>query len=411
MPTLILTLPFPAGTAAPEYDYVLSPDGLALGSHGRAGASMLPAQTQRGVEVVALLPARALSWHRVALPEKVLRNMLSGRTDAARARTVLAGVLEERLLDDADALHLAVFAAAPASDAGNAWVAACDRTWLRNQLQALETAGLPVERMVAECTPLPQGAQLFISDAAAPAQMVLCTPQGVGLMPLQDAGIRLAQAAAGLEVFAEPAVTALAEQHFGSAVALQTRAQRQLLAAQSAWNLAQWDVAASARGRLAKRMGSFWQQLLGAPTWRPARWCLLGLLLVQVAALNAQAWSQRTLLAERRSAAQAVLTQTFPDVQLVVDAPLQMQRAVDDLARARGMAAGADLGRVLAVVTPLWPAGSTLQGIELDGNVVRLRGSALDDTLAQGLNAALDGQGMGARLQQGTLVIAPKEAR
>jgi general secretion pathway protein L len=412
MSTLILTLPFPTGTNAPEYDYVLSPDGLVLGSHGRAVASMLPAHTRRGLEVVALVPARALSWHRIALPEKVLRSMLAGRMDAARARSVLSGVLEEQLLDEPDALHLAVFAAPPEGESGNAWVAACDRAWLHGQVQALEAAGLPTDRIAAECTPQETGdARLFVSDAMAPAQMVLCSPQGVSLLPLQDAALQRAKAASALHVFAELAVVALAEQHFGNTVALQTRAERHLQAAQSAWNLAQFDLNASARGRVAKRMGTLWQQLLHAAAWRPARWCLLALVLVQLVAINAQAWHQRKQLEEQRSAAQAVLTQTFPDVQLVVDAPLQMQRAVDDLARARGVGVGTDLGRVLALVTPLWPEGSALLGIELQGSVVRLRASALDGGAAQRLNAALETQGLRARLQGDVLVIEPQEAR
>lgn len=412
MPTLILTLPLHAETAASEYDYVLSPDGQQLGSHGRAVASMLPATPGRGVEVVALVPAQALSWHRVALPDKVLRSMLSGRIDAARARTVLAGVLEEHLLDDAAALHLAVFAASPEGDNGNAWVAACDRRWLLAHLQALETAGLAADRIAAECAPLAAGsARLVVSDAATPAHMVLCTPQGVSPMALCDAGIRLAQATPDLEVWAEPAVMALAQQHFGPAALLQTRAQRQLLAAQTPWNLAQGDLIASARGRLAKRMGSGWQHLLHAPAWRPVRWTLLALLLVQVAVLNAQAWYQRSLLADTRSAAQAVLTQTFPDVQLVVDAPLQMQRAVDDLARARGQGAGTDWGRVLAVLAPQWPAGSALQGLEINERQMQLKANNLDTTLPERLKPALDSQGLRAQVQGGLLVIEPKEPR
>jgi len=362
--------------------------------------------------VVAVVTAQALSWHRITLPEKVLRGVLGGRMEAARVRGILAGVLEERLLDEADTLHFAVFAATPADDAGNAWVAVCGRAWLQGSLQALEAAGRPVERIVAECTPTATGtAQLYVAGSDSAAQMVLCTPQGVSLLPLQDAGVHLAQATPQLQVLAEPAAVALAQQHFGNQVTLQPRAEQRLQAAQSPWNLAQLDLTASASGRMAKRLGSFWQQVLHAAPWRPARWALLALVLVQLVALNAEAWYQRSLLADKRAAVQAVLTQTFPDTKLVVDAPLQMQREVSDLARARGMGSDTDLGRVLALLSPLWPSGSQLQGMELSGKQVRLQASGLDASLLPRISAALDSQGLRGRLQDGALVIEPKEAR
>ncbi len=132
MSTLILTLPLANAAPPPEYDYVLTSDGQQITAQGRTAASLLPATAGRGAEVVAVIPARALSWHGITLPERVLRSMLSGRIEPARARGVLAGVLEEQLLDDSEKLHFAVFGAPPAAsgDAPRAWVAACDRAWL-----------------------------------------------------------------------------------------------------------------------------------------------------------------------------------------------------------------------------------------------------------------------------------------
>jgi general secretion pathway protein L len=413
MSTLILTFPLTTGNGAPEYDYVLTPDGLQLGAQGRASAALLPAQPGRGTEVVALIPARALSWHCISLPERVLSSLLRGRLEPARVRGVLTGVLEEQLLDDAEQLHFAVFAA-PAAEAGaapRAWVAVCGRAWLQSSLQALEAAGHRVARIVAECTPAQPGtATALLSGEMQPAQMLLCTPQGVSLLPLLPASLALAQAQSSLEVFAEPAVMALAEKHFGSRATLQTHGQRLLQAAQSPWNLAQLEFSASRGGRFFKVLASFWQQVWRAPQWRPARWSVLALLLVQVLALNALAWRQRALLDDKRAAVQAVLTQTFPEVRLVIDAPLQMQRAVDDLARAHGVGSGTDLGRVLSIISPLAPPGMRLSAITLTSKQLRLGATGLDPATVTNLTAALDARGLRAQLQDGQLVVETKEA-
>ncbi len=414
MSTLILQLPLhSAASAAPEYDYALTPDGLQLAAQGRAPASMLPAQAGRGTDVVAVIPARALSWHRVALPQPVLRSLLSGRMEPARARAVLAGVLEEQVLDDAEQLHFAVFAASDdGGDAPRAWVAVCERPWLQAALQALEAGGHRVGRMVAECTPTQAGAaRLLLSGDMQPAQMLLCTPLGMSLLPLLPNTLALAQAQSPLEVLAEPSVMALAEMHFGSQAILQTHAQRLLTAAQSPWNLAQLELSASPGGRFLKRLTRTWQHLLNSPQWRPARWSLVALVVVQLAALNALAWQQRSLLTEKRSSIQNLLQQTFPEVQLVIDAPLQMQRAVDDLARARGVGSDADLGRVLSIISPAAPAGMGLTAIELSGKQLRLSASGLDPAAASQLTAALEARGLHAQLLDGQLRIEAKESR
>jgi len=414
MSTLILTLPLSSAAATPEYAYVLSADGLTVAAHGQAAAPLLPAQDTRGSEVVALVPARALSWHLITLPERVLRSLLSGRMEALRARGVLAGVLEEQLLDEPDRLHFALFAApeAQAGDAASSWVAVCDREWLQTHLQALEAAGYRASRIVAEATPsAPDTALAVLGNAMEPAQLVLCTPQGVSLLPLLPATVGLALAQPALDVVAEPAVMELAQAHFGNQVRLQSPAERALEAAQSPWNLAQLELSASPGGRLLKRVGAGWQQFLQAPAWRPARWGLVALLLVQVLALNALAWQQRRLLDAQRAAIDDVLLQTFPDQRLVIDAPLQMQRAVDDLARAHGVASDVGLARVFSIIGPQVPDALRISAIALTDQQLLLTVTGLDDANTAPLQAALEAHNLRATVQSGQITITPKDAR
>ncbi len=63
---------------------------------------------------------------------------LGANQQTPRLRSILEGLLEDRLLDDPAQLH---FALQPGARAGSpVWVAVCDRSWLRDHLQALEAA-------------------------------------------------------------------------------------------------------------------------------------------------------------------------------------------------------------------------------------------------------------------------------
>jgi general secretion pathway protein L len=108
---------------------------------------------------------------------------------------------------------------------------------------------------------------------------------------------------------------------------------------------------------------------------------------------------------------QTMLQQSFPELQLVIDAPRQMQRAVDDLARARGIGSDAYLGRVFAIIGPLAPKNLGLSSIDWSGQQMQLQATGLDANSAQPLSAALEARGLRARLQDGQLSITPKETR
>ena len=139
MSTLIVFLSPPGAPPAADYRYALTLDGHAVTDHGSVPLALLPHTGRTGGDVVAVVPARALSWHRVTLPKGTGAN-------SPRLRAVLEGLLEERLLDDPAALH---FALEPGHRPGQpVWVAACNRAWLQASVLALESANRPVARIV-----------------------------------------------------------------------------------------------------------------------------------------------------------------------------------------------------------------------------------------------------------------------
>ena len=319
-----------------------------------------------------MVPASRLSWQRVTLPRGV-------GPSAPRLRGVLDGLLEDQLLDDTADLH---FALEPGAQGGaSAWVAVCDRAWLAAHLQALEGAGRAVHRIVPELPPAdgplrllvtgePERAQLLMSGAGVPggAQALPLAPGALALLPPPAAD------APPPELLAEPAVAALAEQTFGGTPAIESATQRLLRASRGPWDLAQFQFSQGGRARAAKRAGALWRDFVHAPLWRPARWGLALLLVVNLIGLNLLAWRTQDELAARRAANQALLTETFPQVTVVVDAPVQMTREVANLRQATGAASARDLEPMLQAFGQLALVQQAPAAIEFTAGELRLKG-------------------------------------
>jgi general secretion pathway protein L len=376
MSTLILTLPLARPGPATEYSFALSSDGHSATRHGSASAALLPDPGRAG-EVVAVVPARALSWQRVPLPQGI-------GAQSPRLRAVLDGLLEERLLDDPAQLH---FALQPGARPGApAWVAICDRAWLRDALAALEAAGRPAARVVPVYAPGPTASGQAEMDALGTPEDAHWAitgqgaDQGVVLLPLSGAALALAGALTTGEnappARAEPAVAALAEQVLGRPVLLHSASARALQAARSDWDLAQFDLASSGRTRALRKAGTLAGALLRAPQWRAARWGAGLLVLAHLLGLNALAWQERGALAAKQQAVRNTLTQTFPQVKVVVDAPVQMERELTLLRHTAGGMSGRDLEPMLAAASALAP-GQLPTAIDYSAGELRLRGTTL----------------------------------
>lgn len=373
MSLLLIALP---PSLAGSYEFATSRDGQDAATHGSAAPALLP-PAGRGVEVVAVVPAAVLSWQRVQLPKGI-------GPGSPRLRATLSGLLEEQLLDDAENLHFALEAGA--SGGGAAWVAVCDRAWITSHMQALEAAGRVVNRIVPELSPRTGSLRMHVTGVAERAQILAtgdAVPGGVQVLPLGPGALALLpQSRDGdqqgetkpAELFAEPAVAALAEEHLGRQPIIQQMADRLLEASRSSWDLAQFEFSRGGRARAAKRAGALWRDVMHAPAWRPARWGLVLLLLAQLVGLNWWAWETRTDLAERRQRINAALQQTFPQVKVVVDAPVQMSREVAALRQATGAPSARDLEPILSAFALVVPGGASPSAIEFSSGELRARG-------------------------------------
>ena len=403
MATLLITLPRTGLQAGTAVDYVLSPDGVRMGTASSAALALLPGTNGGGTsalgrinEVVLLVGAAQLSWHPVQLPKGV---------GSARMRAVLEGLLEDQLLDESAVLH---FALAPgAATSATAWVAVCDKAWLRDGVQALETAGMTVARIVPELVPLTsadKGALYAIENAGQPL-LLHAHGSGVHAWPMLPSTVTLLNAPQDHPIHAEPAVAALAEQLFGRSVTLQSRAERALAACQTDRDLAQLDLASTQRSRSLKRLGSVWQSLLHAPRWRALRWSLLALLAVNIVGLNVRAAVERAELTAQRKAIDAVLTTTFPATQVVVDAPVQMERAVRDLQQTTGALGTRDFETLLAAWSRAAPDAPAPTAIDYANGELQLHGLNLPAAMLAQATGALRTQGMGLKATGSDIVV------
>jgi general secretion pathway protein L len=384
---LIIALPHSAN-ATTAYAHVHS-DGHAVLRSATGAAATLSAHAG---EVVAVVPHSRLAWLRLQLPPA---------SHGPRLQSVLHGLLEDRLLDDPQQLHLVL---APdteqiARSGGETLVAVCDKQWLRDALAPLQAAGLTVQRIVCELSPSDTPV-LQVMGEPDQSQSVLCHAHGVTLLPPNTAQWRafaeLSQD--DLQIQAEPAMVARVQSTLQRQPMLQSAAQRWVKSSQSDWDLAQGEWAQGRTQRLQRQALAAWQTVLHAPAWQLVRWGLVALVALQVLGLNALAWRERSALNAQQASLQNILKTTFPSVTLVIDAPLQMQREVDVLQQKSGAASSTDFEPLLAALAGVLPAGQTPQQIHFANHALRVQGVALDSNAAgmarlkaQGLSLRQDG--------------------
>jgi general secretion pathway protein L len=322
-----------------EWSWVLVGDGGGAATHGRGG----PADWPRADRVVAVLAPEDVAWHLATVP----------KAPAARMRQALAGVLEDRLLDDDGDWH---FALAPEAAAGQpGWIAVMRRAWIAEVLQRLQAAGRPADRLVPSLVPGVPAGHFEPDPDATDGRPRLRLSDAAGAMVLGLAGslARARVAAAGEARWtATASVAAAAEAWLGHAVAVQSEAELAQQAARGPWNLLQFEFAPRHRGATALREG--WRRFL-APAWRPVHVGLAALLLINLVGLNALAWTQKRALTEKKQAMVALLQSTHPQVRAVIDAPRQMARENELLRAAAGQPGDSDLETLLGVAAAAWP--------------------------------------------------------
>ena len=357
-------------------DYVSSVDGRTISRSGQAVAKDLP---RLGGEVVVVVPWQVLAWHLLTLPPGV-----GGRLNA-----VLGSLLEENCLQDPSELHwvLSPHATSLLRQGGPAMVAVCAKEWLRQALAPLLAAGLRIQRLVPEVCPslTPDSAQLYLLDDGARVQALLCCHHSVWRSPQTSAALAAWEPIPDKTLWCEPTVADTAQRMSNAIVLLQTPQQRWLQAASNGWNLAQGEWAQHSGLRGWRWIQFAWRSVRFDEAWQASRRGLALLLLVNLLGLNLWAWQVQAQVNAQRDSLNALLMNTFPQVKVVIDAPIQMRREVEALQKNSALPRDADMDVMLQVLSAPWPSGAVPTQIDYQGGTLRLGGLKADalDALRQ----------------------------
>jgi general secretion pathway protein L len=414
--------------------------------------SLLPPQVvgARDKEVWAVVPAAALSWHCITLPSGMHKQK-------NRLLPALQALMEEHLLDEPEAMHLALQPHWQVSASGSqVWVAACPKNWLRSHLDQLQKLGRSVHRIVPEWSPAPvssaassgltsglnagDAAQAWISGTPEDAWLWVSDSQGAWRLPLQ-AGIQwwsarlnslhakapdIAQTLNGFNIQSEPAVAELAQKSLQTLrtmvsgalaeslqswrIVVESASERHAQAAASQWDLAQFEFAAHGSARRRQSIQRAWQQFAHDVTWRPVRWSLAVLIAVQWVGLNVSAWQLDAKVKAQRELQKNILTQTFPNVP-VVDVSLQMARELERLQHQAGTLNAKDLEGVLQAIGLSLPDGQSISALDFQvqgEGEIRLQGLQLQNEQEKQFVNSLRAQGYEALLNAGQWRIVSK---
>lgn len=362
-------------------------DGRQITAHGR-GLPMPAA-----AETVLLLADTDVAWRRIKLPK-------AGR----QMRQALAGMLEETMLEEPDQVHFALPSASHGEDPS--WIACCSRPWLTQQLAALEAAQLIVDRVAPLSWPGEASIAHFENGLVHWSHA-----EGVASLAVQGGLTRhmLTPVMASTQWTASPADAAAAQVWLGADVPLRSRDQRALAALDSPWNLAQFELAPRIRGlQFLRHFNRLWTE----PQWRALRWGLIALLLLNVLGLNLLAWKDKRELAERRAGLVSTLTQAFPQVRAVLDAPLQMRRETETLRGHAGQRADGDLETLLGAAAAAWPAGQgPVESFSFEPGRLSLSATGWNPAQIDGFGKALRAAGWQMENRDDRMTISRGERR
>src|SRR5947208_3291265 len=139
--------------------------------------------------------------------------------------------------------------------------------------------------------------------------------------------------------------------------------------------------------------------MLAAPEWRPARWGVMLLIVLNLVGLNAWAWRERSEIDGKRAAMTRMLQSTFPSVKVVVDAPVQMEREIANLRQQTGATSGRDLEAMLAALAVSVPPQHATTGLDYTDGELRARGLGVGPDEARDVTAGMKARGYNANLE------------
>ena len=386
METFIIQLPVNSFVEGASYEVAISGVGVApdfTRSRLKAGAR----DQQRFGEILGIVPARRLSWHRIQLP-------VAFRRKRKQINAFIRGALEDKLLDELSDLH---FAIAPRVGAdGMVWVAVCDRLWLMNHLDGLAALGLSLTRLIPELSPDTAKGPLAIGHGDKPMLWLSSVDGGLWSLPLNreavnSIGYELGENAHGTKpvIYADPSGSRFVSNLSDLRVELMDVAGHLAWVRASDWDLLQGPLESKVTRRLMmgsrRKVARWWRE----ERWRRFRYGVVALLFCNVVGLNVWVYLTRANWEAQQQQMLQLFRETFPEVKAVIDPHRQM--LAEARARLRGHQDNSFTfqSALREVSVELKPQMGIVREIMFDGKSLTVSGLVADDEELKTLSSKL----------------------
>jgi general secretion pathway protein L len=328
----------------------------------------------RGARVVLLVAAEDVSFTDADVPA------LSGM----RLREALPNLVEEKTVGEVGSLHVAL--GQSAGEGRGRTLAVVDRVWLATIQVHLARSGHRVAVIIPESLAVP-----FAADAWSLA----CVAGSDGLRAWLRTGVQQSMLLSDDATSAVAIASALARQS-NKPTRLSLYASPNIVGAATALGHA---IASSLAVPLVDSVGDPFAMWLagrgfegdyGAPLsllafdgtrsgnwtrWRIAAALLVAIAAVQILGMQWQWAGLRHESSDLRQQSSTLLTSTFPDTRVVLDAPLQMSRGLAGLRASAGHSDPSDFSMMMAASGRIFAAlpSNTLRGADYEARALRLR--------------------------------------
>ncbi len=344
---------------------------------------------------------RAASWDRLAgvVPRNARLVLLVAAEDVSfttadvpalsgmRLREALPNLVEDRTVGDVGTLHVALGQKAAAGNART--LAVVDRNWLAAMQVHVARSGCRVAAIVPEslAVPLAAGAWSFASAGKGAARRDWLRTGTQAAMPLpDDAG----SAAAVVKALGRASPPSRLDVHavdghgatLASALGVDGVVHRDD-------PFAAWLAGGGAAGAYGPPLSLLAFDAGGGAWSRWSRWRLAAALAVAIVAVQivGMQWEWAGLRGEAnrlRQQSSALLTTTFPETKVVLDAPLQMARGLATLRASSGRSDPSDFSAMIAASARIFAPlpSNAIRAADYEGRVLRLRFAAGNATAA-----------------------------
>lgn len=352
------------------------------------------------IKKTIVVPIEMLSWHQVRLPK--------GKRRGLKLRSILEGILEDRLLDDPKLLQFAV--EPKIKNDHLTWVAVCEKSSLNYLLKEDISVRKSIVRLVPEFSPAVNSTpKIWLVGTEKSSKIVVINTDWVYQLPISlvDSALitSIKRNNPGVQIFSEPHLVDFARDNFELDPILVTAEERRNLASDTERCPFQFEPTQST-GYL-NLIESIYRYVVLRPECRLLHYSAAFFLIAHLVVLQVYSLRIKNELASIKIEMNRILTDSFPETRIIIDPAFQMQRAVNALNERSGVVQHRDFERILEIIGTLVPKNFSPATLKFSGDSLRVGFISADTAVTQRLVEGLQSRGYRTRLDNDSIVIIP----